>query len=353
MIPSTAGVPPSAAEESNAFDLIRLCLALLVVYTHACLLGGFGEEGFEVLVQHQTGAGTFAVLGFFGISGFLVTRSFAVRQRARPFVKSRLLRILPAFYLSLVLSAFVFAPAIAHFGSGNATWSAAEAIRFVRDNALIRITNWTVSDVTRGLPYPGSLNGALWSLFPEMCCYGMVLLLGVCGWIRAGSRNLLLLTLILVGFQVAGVLAPALTTAVPTLLRLTKWTPFVTAFLVGSSLYSFREHLAIGARSAIVWCVVCVVLLRFGGWIIFGPVVFPLALINLSYAFRWRLPFDLSYGTYVLHFPLLQLLVSLGLARVGFAGFLGTSVLLTLGLAMLSWHLVEAPALRLKRRQSP
>ena len=40
-----------ASDRRNAFDLIRLLLAVAVVYSHAHLLGGFGVEGFSGVVQ--------------------------------------------------------------------------------------------------------------------------------------------------------------------------------------------------------------------------------------------------------------------------------------------------------------
>ena len=55
---------------------------------------------------------------------------------------------------------------------------------------------------------------------------------------------------------------------------------------------------------------------------------------------------DFSYGIYIVHFPLLQLLVSVGLFRA--SPWLGLAVATAgvLALAALSWHLVEKPFLR-------
>ena len=55
-------------------------------------------------------------------------------------------------------------------------------------------------------------------------------------------------------------------------------------------------------------------------------------------------PFDLSYGTYVWHMPVINLLLVLA-----FPSPL-SAIALTFALAAVSWFAVERPALRLKRQ---
>ena len=55
---------------------------------------------------------------------------------------------------------------------------------------------------------------------------------------------------------------------------------------------------------------------------------------------------DLSYGIYILHVPVLQTLVALGLfERNAFAAF-ALGIVIVLALAFASWHLVEKPFLK-------
>jgi peptidoglycan/LPS O-acetylase OafA/YrhL len=58
---------------SNSLNFLRLALALTVVAAHAFGLGLFGKDW----VTDKTTVGDLAVYGFFGISGFLITRLFA------------------------------------------------------------------------------------------------------------------------------------------------------------------------------------------------------------------------------------------------------------------------------------
>lgn len=340
---------PPAAERNNAFDLIRLLLAILVVYSHATLVGGFGDEGFIRLCKWQTNSGQVAVTGFFGISGFLVTRSFATRDSWLQFVKARLLRILPGFYFALIFAAFGVAPLIARFNPTGGSWEGAAAFRYVWENASVKILNPGIGDVLHGLPTETSINGSLWTLFPEVCCYGLVLLFGVLTWIRLGRANVLLMCLAMLALHAAMVVGPKNLIIAPTFLQLTGWSPQVAAFLVGSSIYCFRERLEIGGRSWIAWLGLVVVLLNFGGWALLGPAVLTFALIHTAYAFRIPLPFDISYGTYLLHFPVLQLLAALGWNRHGFSAYYAAGLIFTFALAALSWYAIERPFLRLKR----
>jgi peptidoglycan/LPS O-acetylase OafA/YrhL len=339
---------PDAANRDNAFDLIRLLLAVLVVYSHAHLVGGFGDEGFYRLCRMQTGAGTLAVTGFFGISGFLVTRSYAMRARWLPFARARLLRIVPGYYFSLVLTAFALAPLIARMNAAGGPWDGASAFRFVWENASVRYLDNGVGDILHGLPYAVTMNGALWSLFPELCCYALVLLLGVLGWIRSGRLNVLLVCLAALALHAAVVLEPQVYFIAPTFLQLPALTPYVAAFAVGSSAYCLRERMGIGSRAGVAWLGFAGVLLAFGGWALLGPAVLTLGIIHAAYLVRIRLSVDLSYGTYLLHYPALQLLAALGWNRHGFTAYFSAGLAVTLALAAVSWFAVERPALRLK-----
>ena len=174
---------------------------------------------------------------------------------------------------------------------------------------------------------------------------------GVAGWLKGsgGRLHLLLLASAMAAAHLALVVAPDLKHLAPSLVQLTGAAPFVTAFLVGACTYCFRDELGLGRASAAVWTVVALILLKFGGWNLLSPFVLPLALINLAYSFRIRLRHDLSYGIYVFHFPILQVMAAFGLMKFGYAGYLRVALVLSVACASVSWLAVERPFLRLKR----
>lgn len=348
---SSAQAPSHAG---NSFDAIRLGLALVVIYSHSYAVGGFGDERTFHAVKAQTTGGSAAVLGFFGISGYLVTKSFYNRPEWWGFIKRRLFRILPGYYFSLLIVSFLLAPLIFAFkGDPESRWHLSEALDFIWQNGWLEIHRWSIGTAVRGLPFDGAINGSLWSLFPEVSCYTVVLVLGILGLLRKGIE-LPALTGFLFVLNTVLVLNPAtIAPVIPSLIFYTPHLPFYLSFFVGAASYLWASTLGFSRLGAIFWILCCAFLLRNGGWSIFGPVIFPLALMHCAHSFSLRLPVDLSYGLYLFHFPCFQLAAALHLNRQGYWPFLAVSAAMTLILAVASWFLVEKPFLRLKRSALP
>jgi peptidoglycan/LPS O-acetylase OafA/YrhL len=86
---------------ANAITAMRLGLALLVVFSHAYPVGGFGRDGLLDLTG-QMQLATVAVIGFFGLSGFLLAQS-RITSSLGSYVRRRALRILPGLWVCIVL----------------------------------------------------------------------------------------------------------------------------------------------------------------------------------------------------------------------------------------------------------
>jgi peptidoglycan/LPS O-acetylase OafA/YrhL len=94
------------AEGRNSLNAIRLLLAAMVIVSHSWWLGGYGTEPQPGGVK----LGSWAVIGFFGISGYLITRSRIQASSALSYCRARFLRIFPGLAACVAVVAFVIAP---------------------------------------------------------------------------------------------------------------------------------------------------------------------------------------------------------------------------------------------------
>jgi peptidoglycan/LPS O-acetylase OafA/YrhL len=354
-----------SSDRTNAFGFLRLTLAASVLYSHGYVLGGFGQEPLFHFTSGNMALGPLAVHCFFVISGYLVTESYLRSDSTLRYLWKRLLRIAPAFWVCLAVTAFLLTPFV---------WALDPTPRHTL--AELRPTQWdyliqnlfrprTVISV-EGIPcgglvyYGGDWNGSLWTLFYEVACYLMVAGLGVFTVLR---RPRLALT-ILVGFlalHVAWFLAPSAFPAITGRLFDTPGKRETLHFLAGAAwciaLPAHGHHMT---RPWIAWA--CAPLLALS-W--FSPAhlwLSPLVLPPVTFALARHLPFkawetrlggDYSYGLYIYGMPAQQCLAALGVHHHGVATYLACSLLTASGFAWLSWHLIESPALRLKNLTWP
>jgi len=348
----------------NAFGFLRLMLALLVIVDHAFPLGGFGEDRMWAWSQGQDSLGGIAVAGFFAISGYLITKS-ATSGDWLQFLWWRTLRIFPAYWVVLLLTAFVLGPMLwlAERGSlaGYFSWGPGGPFHYFLGNMRLNIGQYSLHDLFAATtPYGVKIhesvfNGSIWTLIYEWRCYLLVGAIAAVGLMKRllvsmGVLSLVLYFLMLLQLADAnlpGRLAPWL--ADPHTLR------YTFLFVLGGTLALYADRIPCDDRLGVAACGLFLFCLLRGGYFLVG---YP----ALVYAVLWlaaRLPLalkrvgavnDYSYGVYIYGFPLQQLLAYWGLHRYGLVPY----VLLSMGLsylcAMVSWHLVEKTALACKER---
>lgn len=331
----------------NHLNRMRLGLALGVAFTHALEIG-FGYQ------PHigTTGYGELAVDAFFVLSGFLLAGSFVRLESVPRYVWHRFLRIMPGFWTCLLITALVVAPLVAlrQGRSAGSVFSGDEsAVDYLVRNCLLLIQQYGIAGLPTGVPQAGVLNGSLWTLFYEALCYAAVVLLGLVGALR--RRPMIMLA-------VVGALwaATALNAAGVQVVGAERPLRFALMFLIGSALFVHARRVPVRGSLALVALALLVAALlwlpdyrapaapAFGYLCLVVAVTRPPASTSRT---------DVSYGLYVYHWPILQLLVAFEGHRLGQPVF----VVLGLGLAFLaaqaSWRLVESPALRFKDAALP
>lgn len=359
--PATAGTesPRTLAEclagRDNALNLVRLVLAITVIFGHAFPLGGFDALHAGPLM-HAGWHGQ-AVLGFFGISGYLILGS-ALRMPLAPYLWRRFLRIYPGYLVAVVVTAFLLAP-MGHLIDPRVAWDPGSAVGFVLQSLDLKVGTLVVSDDGAVIATGHSWNGSLWTLFYEGVAYLAVGLLTIIPALRSRIH--------LIGAVLAAVLT--LLSAIPgttdLLVRplpapltsvVVAGLPLGAAFACGMVLHGLAERLPITAWRVATAGVALLFLLSVVGlppvlYGLFSPALLAYVSLSAGALLPWRLGArnDLSYGVYVYAYPVQVLLVLLGVTAWGWLPTALACVVATLPLATASWWLVEKPSLRLTR----
>ena len=341
---------------NNAVGFLRLVCALVVIYTHAYPLGGFGFDPITRALHDNLGA--LAVATFFFLSGFLVTRSYERTSNPIRFLWHRALRIMPGFWICLVVMVGGVGPLvwiIEHWSlAGYFTYPVDRPLSYLTSNAWLDMRQTGVAGIFAHLPEGFFVNGALWTLANEGKCYILLALLGWC--------VLRLRVPLIYPFAFAVLLlyinAPRQMDAIPLVTAVRWWFgPDVfmlqaSYFFAGATYYAYRRRIVV--RRAFFVCATLGVLLAslVGVQLLVLPLAVPYTVLWLAL----RLPTrhverygDISYGLYIYGWPVMQILVLLGVARLGPVPLAVASIVVTVPFALLSWRYVEAPCMHLKR----
>lgn len=360
-LPPSRSLAEAYSGRANSVGFLRLVFATAVLVSHTWVLGvGHGHP------FHVDLAGI-AVAGFFGLSGFLISRS-ARRSSLPRYLWHRLLRIFPGYWVCLAVTAFVVAPLLWLRQHGTLRgWLRGPhgAIHYVVDNSTTVIRQWGIADLLTGTPYgrlahASVFDGSLWTLSYELVCYIAIAALAILAILRR-ARLLVLLAgvgtyaIVLYDFahgpQTAGPLVAHTSIFVYFDRYYLLYYGFM--FLLGTIADLYREKIpindALGAGALAVFAVAA-----FNGWL------FSAVLPAFAYVLLWlgvRLPKrlhvvglrnDYSYGVYIYAFVVQQVLAEFGVPRFGLLAYFVLAMLGAYGCAFVSWHLVEKRAMRLK-----
>ena len=338
-----------AIGRDNNLDLLRMAAATSVVFSHSyALTGRILAEPLVVASGARTDTATIGVTVFFAISGFLIAQSLARRRSFYAFAIARVLRIAPGLVFTKLVCVFAigwYATTLAtadYFGHPQ-TWRFAAITPFFGEPAYL-------PGVFTANPYPLAVNGSLWTIPLEVWCY-------VGAAVLAAATILFRPALLALGIACAiGLFVPyqgAIRAALP--FGATVTVPgLMLAFMAGAWLHAARRRIPVSLSLAAATLVLLAVsaatpLFPLGYYAGITYVALALAYHPRLQVTAYRRVGDYSYGTYVLAFPIQQLLVWRFGVREPLVLFAATMAV-TLPLAALSWHFVEKPALALKGR---
>lgn len=330
----------------NSLNAVRLIMAIGVIFWHSYPITG-RTIGYEPL--HQA-ISEMWVDGFFAISGFLIVGSWFRNPDVRGYVEARLFRIAPAFWVCLIVTAFVVAPVGVWMqgGDGDELLFSTAPLTYVIKNAGIWMFQFDVGTTPTNLPFSGTWNGSLWTLGWEALCYVAVLALGVLGllkrnWVVPATFAGLLAILIVSDFHpIAG--------------HVTTGARFGVMFFAGALVYQYRKTLPLNWPLVVVSLLITVGTMWLPDYRAVGALFWAYAVLGIGVLIKvpaLRFRNDLSYGTYIYAFPIQQLLAIAGLGAIGALGFSVVATAATLVAAAASWFLVEKPSARARKRPTP
>jgi peptidoglycan/LPS O-acetylase OafA/YrhL len=287
---------------------------------------------------------------FFTVSGFLVAGSLERCRTLVSFVGLRVIRIYPALAVETTLSALLLGPALTVYPLSS----------YFTDHQfftyLLNITgdvHYTLPGVFLTNPFPFRVNNQLWTVPYELGCYTT------------------LSVLVLLGIKRFRIIAPAAAVASVLIFvaaRLLKnhgqFVPFegavsgpllITFFLAGLSVFLYRNDLPFNKFLFWASAALSIALL---GVIPYGDCLAALPVAYLTVYLGLLNPprnfviggADYSYGIYLYSFVVQQTISDiLPWSRAWYLN-IAISLPLSIAIAAFSWHVIEKPALQLRKK---
>jgi peptidoglycan/LPS O-acetylase OafA/YrhL len=340
-----SGIEPSPLSHKNNFDLLRFVFAFIVLLFHSYALSR--EAALDIFARFLSAE--LAIQGFFVVSGYLVFMSLENSRSVSDYLAKRVRRIYPAYFA--VVAGFAFLGAVVST-LPPAQYFSADLARYLAANLVfLNFLEPNLPGVFRANPM-SEVNGALWTLKIEVMFYAAVPVIAWLG-VRFGRGRTLLALYLLAAAYVVGMDWLYRRTGNGIYLVLQRQLPGQLGFfLAGAACYYYADAIATRWR----WIVPAAAIALVAGqyWWPLAVLALPAAIgalvVYVALGIRHLGNFgkygDLSYGIYILHFPVIQWLVSIGLYRESPFGALAVTIVVVLALAFASWHLVEKPFLR-------
>lgn len=347
---SAATHPVIPGHRKNNFDFLRLLFALSVILSHSFALTGNGHtDWLHRLSGGQTMLSYLGVNGFFVISGYLIFQSLERSKSLGDYFWKRFLRLYPAlttmFLLCLLLGWWVYeTPEIAYF-------SAKSTLEYLPRGLTIFWGNSGIDGVFTQNVAPSVMNGSLWTIKYEVTMYFLVASLFFVRKQKKITTILLVLALLVLLF--IRLYYPEANKISLRLLNTEYFTSLGTYFVSGSVLAALRfENIK---RLGLIALISGAALIASIGTNTFGWVCYfgiPLCTLSVGLS-SWKYLNDvgkigdLSYGLYIYSFPVQQTLYHFLSPTDG--AMICYSILITTPIALLSWHFIEARALKFKK----
>lgn len=324
-------------KRANNSELIRLLLAILVVYSHAFAFSVGYQFTPHVFFASQLTYGGLAVDLFIFLSGILVSASFYNSRNLSDFYLKRILRIFPELIIFCVMSlAFGFVLSEQKIDY----WQSLNTYQYLLTISLF-LTQFNIHDVA-------GFNGQIWTLKYEFLFYILLPFLLLIG--RSGILWLFIVLLLLsclhYMYTPNGELHGIVLTQLYRLLLYFACGVFYFHFLK-----PYNLSVALISFGVIIFCA----LIRANSDVIFALCgTYFIYYITFGSQLTLHVLFnkigDLSYGLYLYHYPIGMIMNKYKLFSFSPIMFFIINTFVGLILAWISYHIVGVPCLNLKNK---
>lgn len=327
--------------DKNNFDGVRIGLALIVVFAHLSALTEVSDfKYFEVIFDPN-----FAVKGFFAISGFLVTKSYLSSRSTLEYAEKRLRRIYPAYTTAIVLCLFIglFATTLNTYDFLKSP----QTLKYTLANlSFLNFIQPTLPGVFEKNPIQ-ALNGALWTIKVEVMLYFCIPAL-IYFFKRLGSSTT---TFAIFFLSVAWVYFFTFQFSGSKGAEIARQFPGQLSYFALGTFFAVNEKMIANIRViALVSLLALFITNNPLAKLFIDPIAYSSIVIFISTTACKSLNLgkygDISYGIYLYHYPIIQLLIFLGVFEANvWIGFSSTFAI-TIIAALVSWHFVEKKLLK-------
>lgn len=295
--------------EKNGFDILRYVAALSVMMLHysgysMILSTNLSDGGAKTMsgIRHISLLFPGVVI-LFSMSGFLISASYERMKTRREFFLRRILRMYPELWICTIVNLVIVCLLVPEsLDQSMILWLGTQIFGIANTPACLKTFA------------TGSINGALWTVFTEMQLY---ILLGITYPFlkRLKSKYWAILLVILAGLNLAcdawsggGIVSKLIERS---------FVPYALWFFIGVFCYQKRQDILFILRTAffpllIVYLVIESVNIELPGYYadIITSILLPFMVIGCGYCLpKIRLKVDLSYGMFLYHWIILNVIV--------------------------------------------
>jgi len=339
-----------AKGRDNNLNFLRIVAASAVLFSHSFALSTGNPNTEPLRMWVGMTPGSIAVDVFFVVSGFLVTASISKSRDVLDFLVSRCLRIFPALLVLLFITVFVLGPIVTTLPLGQ--YFGRQAIDyFLKCATLIRGVSYELPGVFGSNPYKNAVNGSLWTMPWELRSYFVLLLVWwTSSYIGRWSERGFMAVTTMIGCLLYGLLqflylkdSKSVHTVMPLLM-----------FTLGAVVWQLRHWIRLSWRGFALAAALIFVTPTVSVSVFYA--IYPaamayavmfLAFVPDGFVRKYNGMGDYSYGLYLYAFPIQQLLAMVW-QGINPGQMIVSSFACTILCAILSWHLIEERALKLK-----